>query len=352
MRHGGDLITYRDLYGGEFIDFSSNINPLGVPNGLKDIIYNKIDELTFYPDIKYRKLKKKIAVYLGCKDENVVVGNGAVEIIDDTIMALGKKVITTTPAFSEYSLRGQVHNKRVIEVKYNKDFTVNTNALIKHLEEGDLIILGNPNNPTGLRVEPNKLDMLYKEVVKKDAYLLLDEAFFEFAPKDYDSINLFKKSKYKNIIILRAATKFFGMPGIRLGYACTSKDIAEKINKIKLPWSINTIAEIAGNYIFDNKDYIEKSIDLIFEERKFMMDELKKISWIKAYNTDTNYILIQLLKSNEKEIFNFFARNGILVRKCSSFKELGNRYIRVAIKDRKNNKKLIEVFNKFEKEIL
>lgn len=345
MDHGGDLLTYEKHYDGELIDFSSNINPLGTPKGLEPVLINSFKSLESYPDIQYRKLKMSISKYLNCSTDNVLVGNGAVEIINNFIIP-AKRVLVMTPAFSEYEKRAIAHGKEVVKLLYNEDFSIDIDKLNIMLAEGDLVILGNPNNPTGLRIEKQVLLQIYKIIKDKNAYLLLDEAFYEFAPWDYDSIEIFKGFNYKKVGIIRAATKFFALPGIRLGYACASNTKVEEISKIELPWSINALADIAGQYIFGDIDYIKWSKDYIEEERQFLLNELEKIKNIKAYKTHTNYILIKLEKLDEDYMFNHFLQGGIVIRKCSSFKELNNNHIRVAIKDRENNVKLINCFKK------
>lgn len=347
MEHGGDLLSYEKYYDGELIDYSSNINPLGPPKGLEKVLIDSFKNLESYPDIKYRRLKKSIANYLNCDEDNTIVGNGAVEVIDNFII-LANRVVVCTPSFSEYEKRARVHGKEVIRIPYNLDFTLDILTIGSKIQKNDLIILGNPNNPTGLRIDKIELIMLYNVIKKSGAYLLLDEAFFEFCPMDYDSIELFRQINYENLGIIRAATKFFALPGIRLGYGCTSRALAEKISKIELPWSINSLAEAAGNFIFNDKEYIEESKRYIEEERKYMLQELSKLNYIKVFHTETNYILIKLLKWNEEYIFNFFLKRGIVIRKCSSFIGFNDSYIRVAIKSRENNIRLIEIFNELE----
>lgn len=347
MEHGGDLLSYEKCYDGELIDYSSNINPLGPPKGLEKALVESFKNLESYPDIKYRRLKKSIANYLNCEEDNTIVGNGAVEVIDNFII-LANRVVVCTPSFSEYEKRARVHGKEVIRVPYNLDFTIDILNIGNKIQKNDLIILGNPNNPTGLRIDKIELIMLYNVIKKSGAYLLLDEAFFEFCPSDYDSIELFRQTNYENLGIIRAATKFFALPGIRLGYGCTSRLLAENISKIELPWSINSLAEAAGNFIFNDKEYIEESKRCIEEERKYMLQELSKLNYIKVFHTETNYILIKLLKWNEEYIFNFFLKRGIVIRKCSSFIGFNDSYIRVAIKSRENNIRLIEIFNELE----
>ncbi|MBU5312430.1 aminotransferase class I/II-fold pyridoxal phosphate-dependent enzyme [Tissierella carlieri] len=347
MEHGGDLLSYEKYYDGELIDYSSNINPLGPPKGLEKVLIDGFKNIQSYPDIKYRRLKKSIANYLSCSENNTIIGNGAVELIDNFII-LANRVLVSTPSFSEYEKRAIIHGKEVIRIPYNLDFTIDILTIGNKIQKGDLIILGNPNNPTGLRIDKIELIMLYNVINKSGAYLLLDEAFFEFCPIDYDSIELFRQTNYENLGIIRAATKFFALPGIRLGYGCTSIELVEKISKIELPWSINSFAEAAGNFIFSDKGYIEESKRYVEKERQYMHKELSKLSNIKVFLTETNYILIKLLKWDEEYVFNFFLKRGIVIRKCSSFIGLNHHYIRVAIKNRENNKRLIEIFNELE----
>lgn len=341
MGHGGDLISYESYYEGDLIDFSSNINPLGPPEGLEKLLIENFKSLESYPDIQYRKLKRSISEYLNCRIENTLVGNGAVEIINNfTINA--KRVVILTPSFSEYERRAEVHGKTVVKIPYMDDFTIDIKLLESILKKGDLLILGNPNNPTGLRIEEKKLKQIYKIINKKEAYLLLDEAFFEFSPKDYDSIELFKTYSFKNVGIIRAATKFFALPGIRLGYGCCSEDKAKELRKVELPWSINSLADAAGQFIFKDQEYINNSKDYIEEQRNYLMEELIKITGLKPYESHTNYILIRLLSWNEEYIFNFLLKQGIIIRKCSSFDDLPSGYIRVAVKDKENNERLVK----------
>lgn len=343
MKHGGDLLSYEDHYEGELIDFSSNINPIGVPKGLEELLIDNFKEIEAYPDIKYRKLKRSIGKYLRCHEERVLVGNGAVDLID-SFTKLSKRVLVMTPAFSEYEERALVHHKEVKSIPYKDDFTIDLKSIEDIVEKDDLLILGNPNNPTGLRIDEKALMEIYKIIKSKKANLVLDEAFFEFVPKDYDSIEIFKEYNYENIGIIRAATKFFALPGLRLGYGCTSMELKEKVEKVQMPWRVNCFADLAGQYIFDQEDYIEKSKKYIEVERSYLLEELSKMDGIKAYETHSNYILIKLLNWDEEYVFDFFLKRGIVIRKCSSFNALYSSHIRVAIKDRKNNMKLVKEF--------
>lgn len=341
MIHGGDVITYSDRYPGKIIDFSSNINPLGPPECLKSILERSYEELVCYPDIKYRELKTNVSSYLGCNADQVILGNGALEIINNMCL-LFNRIVVFIPCFVEYVKRPKILGKDLLKLPLKENFTIDLEGLKNNLKPGDLLILGNPNNPTGLRISKAKLEALYEIVTRKGAFLLLDEAFFEFCPKDYDSISLFRTSS--NVCVIRAATKFFALPGIRLGYGFAPSNFVKKYNEVEIPWSVNSYANAAGRCIFRDKDYIEKTKKYINEERKYLLTGLSEIKWIKVYKTHANFILIKLLKYDEDFVFYEFIKQGILIRKASSFEGLDNTFLRVAVKDRKSNKKLIKLF--------
>ncbi|MDD4503516.1 MAG: aminotransferase class I/II-fold pyridoxal phosphate-dependent enzyme [Clostridiaceae bacterium] len=345
MIHGGDVISYKDKYNGDIIDFSSNINPLGPPLGLREEMNRAYSELTAYPDIHYRELKESIAAYLGCGAGEVITGNGALEIINNVCVMFNRTVVFT-PCFSEYMKRPVVLGREVIKLHLNDEFEIDIEKLEVNLKPKDLLILGNPNNPTGLRISEQILRRIYDVVIQKNAFLLLDEAFFEFCPTDYDSVKIFQDAG--NICVIRAATKFFALPGIRLGYGFAAHDFAEKYGRIESPWSVNSYANGAGRVIFRENDYIKNTKEYIKREREYLSNMLSEIEWIKAYRSDANFILIKLLKYDEDIVFNELIKNGIMIRKASSFEGLDNSYIRIAVKDRKSNNKLIRLFKEFE----
>ncbi len=346
MEHGGDIYTYGKGLKGELLDFSSNINPLGMPEGLLDHLSGGYDHLLRYPDIQYRELRGEIAAYLDCGMENTIVGNGAVEIIDNFIMD-SKRVVLMEPCFSEYRLRAQIHNKELLLLPSTSDYGLDLDAFIGRLRRGDLVILGNPNNPTGKRIKKEDLVKLHKEVLYSGAYLLLDEAFFEFAPEDYDSIDLFREWGYESVGIIRAATKFFALPGIRLGYCCAGAVKADRIRGLQLPWSVNSMADRAGAHIFRDKGYIERTRDYIAGQREYLMESLGGIEGLHPHESGSNFILVRLEGFTEEEVFQRLLQEGIMVRKCKSFKVLGDNHIRIAVKDENSNRRLVEALKNF-----
>lgn len=333
MKHGGCIYKYHNP--NDILDYSSNINPIKYNFDLNECK----EELYKYPDIDYTNLKNIVAKYLNCSVDNVSVGNGAVELID-AFVSLFKRVVLATPCFSEYQIRAQVRGKDILKLKLNFNFNLDLEQL-KYIKEGDILVLGNPNNPTGKRIEKEKLKLIYKICQERGAYLLLDEAFYEFAD-DYDSIEMFK-GKY-GVSIIRAATKFFSLPGIRLGYAYVSKDVKESIDNILLTWTVNSVAAFLAQSFLQDTIYIKSSKEFIKKERQFFLSELKKLERIYVYDTQSNFILIKLLDHDEDTVFQRMLENNILIRKCSTFDGLEKNYIRIAIKDRESNLKFLNVF--------
>ena len=344
MIHGGDVISYSDKYSGKIIDFSSNINPLGPPENLKEEMDRAYSELTVYPDIHYRELKLNIASYLKCSSSEVIAGSGALEIINN-ICLMFKRIVVFTPCFSEYMKRPKIFGIEVIKLPLGEYFKINIEEIESNLKRDDLLILGNPNNPTGLRIPEDTLKQIYEIVIKRKAFLLLDEAFFEFCPPDYDSVKLFEGMD--NVCIIRAATKFFALPGIRLGYAVASSCFVKKYDEVQSPWSVNSYANAAARCIFSDNNYIKNTKQYIKAEREYLKEELSQIKWIKVYKSDADFMLIKLLKYDEDILFDEFIKQGIMIRKASNFEGLDKSYIRVAVKDHENNSKLAGLFKNF-----
>lgn len=339
-KHGGDTLSYSSLFEGELIDYSSNINPLGVPPKLKEGLFLRFDDIISYPDIKYRELKSNLSKYLGADESNIHVGNGAVEILDQVISKF-KRLIIVVPSFLEYELRADVHNIEVVKINLDENLNIPLDVLKEEIRGGDLVLLTSPHNPSGKTLGKDMLLDLYMHVVSEDAYLLLDEAFHEFAELDYDSVELFSSLGYSNIGIVRAATKFFGIPGIRLGYGVFQRDMVNDLNAIELPWSVNSFAVAASSYIFD-EEYIKKSKEFMKNERTRFANELSKIVGVQPYSSNSNFILLKLEHISENKIFFDLAKAGFLVRRCSNFENLHGTHIRIAIKTTELNDRLLE----------
>lgn len=343
--HGGNVYRYERMGKDNILDYSSNINPFGIPQMFIDSAKENFDVLTKYPDPDYLDLRNKIAEYNGVKPENVIVGNGATEILFLYIRALKpKKVLLLAPCFAEYK---RALDSVQAEIEYfpleeEEDFRLNTNRFIETMERNhyDLILLCNPNNPTGTLIDLETLERIKHCVEEKQVHLLMDEAFIEFVEKWTTKTGMLLQSK--NIFVMRALTKFFAIPGLRLGYGLSyNLDVLQKLQTAKEPWSVNGFANLAGLTMLEDKEYIHKTEVWIQEEKEFMYQELCNISNMRAYKTETNFILLKLFTLHARDVQERMLEKGILIRDASNFKFLDHRFVRLAIKNRDSNIKVL-----------
>lgn len=345
--HGGNIYKLQREGKKDILDYSSNINPLGVPESLKKAVSENFSVLTRYPDINYTELRESIGKYNNIESENIIAGNGATEVLFLYIKALKpKKVLIAAPTFAEYerAVKNAECEIDFFELKEEDNFILNKDEFIQKAKNYNLAVICNPNNPTGKFISKEIIFEINENLKKLGTKLFIDECFIEFILGWKEKTSALFKSE--NIFILRALTKFFALPGLRLGYGiCFDKKIIEKINEIREPWSVNGFADLAGKVILNDIEYIKNTEKWILEERKYFTDSLKEIEEnkkIKIYETETNFILIKLLEMTSEEFKSRMEEKNILVRNASNFKFLDNSFIRFAIKDREKNKKVIE----------
>jgi len=381
--HGGNIYKiFREKNIKEILDYSSNINPYGIPESLKKRITENLEILERYPDPDYVELREKLA-YLNKVDiSNIILGNGATEIIFLFMKVINpKKILIAAPTFGEYeravkatervensSILGDSHKKKYdeksfgkqkIEIEYfelkeSDDFKLNISNLKNELaKKYNLLIICNPNNPTGKFLKLDETEEILKECNKYNTKLFIDEAFIDFLKDGMkESIINTKENRY-NLFVTRAFTKFFAIPGLRLGYGIYfDKKLEKRISEKKEPWSVNNIAEMAGLTVLDDTKYIEETLKWIEEEKIYMYEKLNKIPGIKVYETEVNFITGKIDEKlfseglNVKILREKMLEQGILIRDASNFNFLDERFFRLAIKNRKNNNRVIETLKK------
>ncbi len=369
MEHGGDIYTQGLLKGKQILDFSSNINPLGIPESFKNNIEEALESVERYPDVEYRTLKNYIKEYIEfsrkyfdegekkheniteklnqsvLSSNNIVLGNGAAEIID-LVISCFSRVCIVVPSFIEYEKNALKWQCSIEYSLLKNDMTYDYDDINSKIIAADALIIGNPNNPNGGVIDKKRFKAILDFCEENNKTIIIDEAFIEFTGRNGFSL-LEQIQNYKCIFIIRALTKFFAMPGIRMGYGISNdEELINKIRNKQNPWNINCFAETAVKYVLNDRDYIEKSLKWIEEEREFMARQLKKINFIEeVYNTYTNFVLCKLKKLDCHKLYDLCLEKGIAIRKCQNFKGLNEKYIRLAIKDRKNNEKVIKLLN-------
>ena len=348
--HGSDLEKIEKIYGikkEDIISFSANVNPLGISTKLKEGIKEHIDCITTYPDREYASLRNCIAGYCGCEAESVIVGNGSTELISLFVKIENpKKALILGPTYSEYEREISLVGGKTIyyPLKEENDFVLDTKDFISKLTEDiDMVIICNPNNPTGTAISSADMRKILDACMACHIFVMVDETYVEFA-EDVSKISAVGLTRtYGNIAILRGTSKFFAAPGLRLGYAiCSNADLISEINKRKDPWTINSIAVVAGTLMFTDKEYINKTRELITSERDRMYKLFEKSSRFKPYKPEGNFMLLKILEDDltSGELFDRCIKKGLMIRDCSTFPYLGENYIRFCFMNPSDNDKL------------
>lgn len=337
--HGANFYDYDK----KLIDFSSNINVFNMNERLFSFIRDDFDHVNVYPDIKAREAIDNVATYLACDASNIILGNGSIEIIDKAIHRAGRVVIFD-PSFYEYELRASVYKKELIRINY-KDFKIDFDEL-KVLKKGDLLILTNPNNPNGRLLKKEELIKAQEICKERSATLLLDEAFIEFTLHDYDSIKLFKG---EDVIVVRAMTKTFALPGVRFGFAYAPKDFKDYYDELSLAWSTGFIQNEAAKLLANSEEYLSETKKYYHDERARLKNLYKTFENFEMIDSDANFYLLKLKKLSDEEMYKIMLEKGILLRRMQGYKNIGSNYVRLAIRTREENDYLLEKLREIEK---
>lgn len=336
--HGGDI--YRNNI---HFDFSVNINPLGVPSEVQWVLTEAALHANKYPDIFHEQLAKDTAAIFDLLETEVVFGNGASELI----MAIchtftPKKAMLLAPSFSgyEHCIIGAAPDCNIIYyyLREEDDFAVKEDLLDKIKDEKpNILFLTTPNNPNGLLIEKTLLDEIISLCEKQGTVVVVDECFLTLTGKEKELSLAYNIRNYKNVIVLRAFTKTFAIPGVRIGYAICRHSLADAI-KMHLPeWNLSIFAQMAGAECLKHQDYISESVRIINDGRTDLSSGLKDLGF-KVYPSDSNYILF---KSDITDLKEKLLEFNILIRDCSDFKGLTKGFYRVAIKQHNENEGLL-----------
>jgi len=341
--HGAKLAESAEASGKgveELLDFSVNLNPLGMP-ALKKVIAGAYKNIGIYPDNRYQAFKKAAADYLNLSPENIVPGNGSTELIHlfaEAVIEPGDRVVIPSPAFGEYEFQCRLFGAQVEHIDYGSIAKIKT-------EGTKAVFLCNPNNPTGKLLRRKEILKLAEKCASSETFLFVDEAFIELSDPQESIADLAEGSDF--LVVLRSLTKTFAIPGLRIGFAAASPDLAKLMDNIRLPWNLNSFALAAGEHLLaNNKNYLSKSLALISKEREWLDSKLSAFRGFKPYASDANFILVDIneFAMSSEELAERMLKHGIIIRDCASF-GLEN-HIRVAVRKRSENLKLIRAFSK------
>jgi threonine-phosphate decarboxylase len=344
--HGGnvfDVARHLGVAPTEIADFSASINPLGPSAMVRKAIICSMDNLVHYPDCSHKELKQALADHHGLPPSNFVIANGSTELIYHLpVMLTGQRALIVSPSFSEYvRALGQQHwEAQHFILNHENNFSLDLEALEQKLSEGyDTLYLCNPANPGGTLYPLRVIEQIYSLCIASGTFLVLDEAFMDFCEETSAKSFMVKGD---NGIVLRSMTKFFGIPGLRLGYAIASSTLTERLDAMGGPWSVNTLALAAGVAALHDSEHNLRTIEYIRHERRILVERLSEFKQIKVFPSSVNYLLLQITDGmTSREIRDKLMLQRILIRDCASFTGLSNKFIRIAVRTAEENDRLV-----------
>lgn len=334
--HGGDIYSRVGA-----LDFSANINPLGLPSGVKRAIIDNIDSYVSYPDPLCRELKEAISKSSGVLFDKIVCGNGAADLIFRLVLfCKPRKAMVLAPTFAEYEEALKLVDCEIVYHKLSKEngFELDESILSEIKQDIDMVFICNPNNPTGIPVKKEFIIKIAKACKLNNALLMVDECFNEFLQNSQDYSVMPFLAEYENLLVLKAFTKLYSMAGIRLGYMFCACNIAQGIAKTLQPWSVSTVASKCGVAALLEEEYRQKTYLLTKQNREYLITELKLLSF-KVYASRANFVFFW---SEDISLAEKLQKRNILIRECDNYVGLTKGYYRIAVLGMEDNVKLIE----------
>ena len=351
--HGGEVWEVANETGRsvkDLVDFSSSINPLGPSPRVLESIKESFGQLPLYPDSNSTALREAIACHYGDIDKrNIIVGNGSTELIylfAEVFLRRGDVALVPSPTFGEYENAVQRTGGKIKYVKLGRDFDVKPNSFKLEMKGAKAVFLCNPNNPTSMLMPRQNLVEIVENALEEDVVVFLDEDFIEFvdAEKQYSLVD--EIDKFPNIFVLRTFTKFYGLTGLRVGYGIADGDTINVLFRGKMPWNVNSLAQVAAIAALSDEEHSKKTRDIVKSERGFLKRELAQIRGFTVFPPEANFIFINIRQSGltAAQLKERMLKHGLLIRDCSSFRGLDEYYVRVAVRTPRENEKLIEAF--------
>lgn len=348
--HGSDIEVIARKYDmsiDSIIPYASNVNPMGMSPMAREALLNNVDAISSYPERDYATLREHISNYTKASPDNMILGSGTSDLIRLTFETVKPaKTLIVGPTYGEYARMAGLAGSEVqtFMLQNLDDFEIDVDVFLKNLSDSiDMLIICNPNNPTGKLISRNQLDTILDACLDHDIFVMIDEAYIEFC-KDTQLVSAISLTKkYDNLIVLRSVSKFFAAPGIRFGYAITANgDFLEAAGNAKTPWNVNTFACIAG-IMFEDEHYINLTKSLIQTERNLIFSAMSSRKTIKVFKPDANFILIKLLKEDQTaaDVFDYCIQKGLMVRDCTDYEGLGSKFVRFCFLKPEQNDKMV-----------
>ncbi len=346
FEHGGNIHkALRETTGnGKILDFSANINPLGPPEWFRPLISNSLENLIHYPDPENTDFLRALSSHTGIPAECIVAGNGTTELLYLITKVLPvKRALIPVPSYVDYVRASRLAELAVSTLRLleGQDFAVDCRELMAAIAPEDLVILATPNNPTGGTVDRDSLLALVRDC--PESYFLIDEAFLDFQ-EGGKSLG----GCAENILTLNSMTKFYGVPGLRIGYATLPPSIAALVRQNLPPWTVNTLAQTVGARAVQDRDYQAATRKACLELRGELAESLAAFPQLKVYPSVANYLFVKRVSGGDAaDLARFCLKRGIMIRNCCNYEGLDASFFRIAVRTREENQQLVAAFHEY-----
>lgn len=343
LLHGGNIYDDRiqeRCQGQKLLDFSANINPFGMPEKVRLAVTRALEDAVHYPDPLCRKLRRALACEYGVREEHLICGNGGADLIYRLVYALRpERALLTAPSFAEYEEALKQTGTECMFYHMREDLELREEILLWMDASVDVMFLCNPNNPTGLLIDPGLLLRILEKAVEYRILLVLDECFLDFTGQEERSLTAWtEKTPY--LFILKSFTKMYAMPGIRLGYGISgNRELLARMEKAGQCWGVSVLASEAGIAALEEKEYKKQAVELVRTERMYLKGELEAFG-MQVWDGQADYLFFRA--PGIRDLYDRLLPKGILIRRCGNYRGLDETCYRTAVKDHAANKQLVK----------
>lgn len=348
VEHGGNmqaLAVELGFQAEDCLDFSANINPLGLSPNVRATLLQQLDQIVTYPDVSYSKTKQALAQFHACGSRQILLANGAVELFYELARYVKpNQLLVLSPTFMEYEKAFTQEGAKVLyHVLAQPDYTWDFQAIRQDLDRlaaGDMVLLCNPNNPTGTVVPVEVLREVASYLDNRGVWLVVDEAFVDFLEDEENYSFIPHLPAFSNVVVVRSLTKFYAIPGLRLGYGLSGNEaLVAAMEERRPPWMVNSLAASLVPVLLTDRTYRQQTLDWLRSERAFLYQSLRQFDALKVSKPSVNYIFFEY--KGDCDLREALRREKIFIRSCQNYHHLSNRHYRIGIRTREENLRLL-----------
>jgi threonine-phosphate decarboxylase len=345
-KHGGNISAFaraRGISPEQVVDFSASINPLGWPRGVRTAYRRAFSRMVHYPEPYAETLTTTLAAYHNLDPHSVLVGNGSTQLIYLLARVFApQRVLIVAPSFSEHATALRQHGAQVDHFVLRPPvFALSVQRLKAALTRSyDVLILTNPNSPTGSLLTYAESEQIVRCCRQTRTRLVVDETFVDWV----EDASLKRQAEHNpHVVVLRSLTKFFALPGLRVGYLIAQPQLIARLRAQMEPWSVNAIAQEVAHACLQDAGFPQRSRSFMERERTWLSAQLLTIGGLRPFPSHANFLLVQLTRPgvSATEVVRRVAEENVLIRDCGNFVGLGKRFFRVAVRTRSENKRLL-----------